>query len=49
VGRSGAELISKFEGASQDLEESMYWSELLGDSETMNPDRLGDLQQEAAN
>jgi four helix bundle protein len=45
--RSDAEFISKLEGALQELEETAYWLELLGDSGTLKPDRLGALQKEA--
>ncbi len=44
--RSTAEFISKVEGALQELEESSYWLELLGESGVVNQDRLADLQQE---
>ena len=46
--RSTAEFVSKVEGALQELEESSYWLELLGESGLMNQDRLADLQQEAS-
>jgi four helix bundle protein len=46
-GRSNAEFISKIEGALQELEETAYWLELLGESGVLNPERLSDLQQEA--
>ena len=46
--RSRAEFISKVESALQELEESANWLELLGESGSMNPDRLSDLQQEAS-
>jgi four helix bundle protein len=45
--RSDAEFISKIEGGLQELEETSYWLELLGESGTLNPERLADLQEEA--
>lgn len=41
--RSVAEMISKTEGALQELEETLYWLELLGESGIMKPERLKDL------
>jgi four helix bundle protein len=45
--RSNAEFISKIEGALQELEETAYWLELVGESGVMKPERLSDFQQEA--
>ena len=45
--RSDAELISKLEVAIQELDETMYWIELLVDAEIVAPDRLGALLEEA--
>ncbi len=45
--RSDAEFISKVEGALQELEETAYWLELLGESETISTKRLADLKSEA--
>ncbi len=45
--RSTAEFISKIESASQELEETMYWFELLLESEIFKPEKLEDLQTEA--
>ena len=45
--RSNSEFISKIEGALQELEETAYWLELVGESSVMKPERLSDLQQEA--
>jgi four helix bundle protein len=45
--RSDAEFISKVEGALQELEETAYWLELLGESEVISPTRLADLTDEA--
>ena len=45
--RSDAEMISKTEGALQELEETLYWLELLSDSGIVKADRLSDLNKEA--
>jgi four helix bundle protein len=45
--RSTAEFISKLGGGHQELEETSYWLELLGESHTMNPERLTGLLAEA--
>lgn len=45
--RSYAEMISKTEGAMQELEESIYWFELLEESGIVQPERLADLKKEA--
>ncbi len=45
--RSTAEFISKIESASQELEETMYWFELLVESEICKPEKLQSLQTEA--
>ncbi len=45
--RSQAEYISKIEVGLQELEETSYWMELLGDSEIVKSARLTDLQGEA--
>jgi four helix bundle protein len=45
--RSTAEFISKIEGGLQELEESIYWLELLSDAEVVPASRLTDLQHEA--
>jgi len=42
-----AELISKTEGALQELEESAYWLELLHDSGILEARRIENLIQEA--
>ena len=44
--RSNAEFISKVEGALQELEESIYWLELMGDANIFDEDRLRPLHQE---
>lgn len=45
--RSTAEFISKVESGLQELEETVYWLELLVDSEIVPSSRLKDLCQEA--
>ena len=45
--RSDAEMISKTEGALQELEETMYWLELLADADILKAERLADLLNEA--
>ena len=45
--RSDAEMISKTEGALQELEETMYWFELLVDSGIVKAESLADLMKEA--
>jgi len=46
--KSTADFISKIEGASQELEESEYWLELLADSRLVDPKRLHDLRRETS-
>jgi len=45
--RSDAELISKLEVAIQELDETMYWIELLIEAEIVSAQRLEPLLQEA--
>ncbi len=45
--RSDAEMISKTQGALQELEETTYWLELLADSGIVKTERLADLTKEA--
>lgn len=45
--RSDAEMICKTEGALQELEETVYWLELLTDSGIVKPGQLADLMKEA--
>ena len=45
--RSTAEFISKLESASQELDETMYWFELLVESRIVSEAKLADLQDEA--
>lgn len=44
--RSDAEFISKLEGGLQELEETGYWLELLGESGIGEPEKLAGLRQE---
>ena len=44
--RSNAEFISKMEVGLQELEETGYWIELLGDAEIVPKNRLADLSTE---
>ena len=45
--RSNAEMISKLETALQELDESLYWMELLIEAEIVTGPRLQPLMQEA--
>jgi four helix bundle protein len=45
--RSDAEMISKIETALQELDESVYWMELLIETGIMDPSRLEPLMREA--
>jgi len=45
--RSTKEFISKIEGGTQELEETMYWLELLIEGEIIPETKLTDLLQEA--
>jgi len=45
--RSNAEMISKIETALQELDESLYWMELLIASDIVSADRLEPLMAEA--
>jgi four helix bundle protein len=45
--RSDAEIISKLEGALQELDETLYWLELIVESELVTGRRLQPLMQEA--
>ena len=46
--RSDAEFISKIQGGLQELEETVYWLELLIESELVSEKRLKNLLQEAS-
>ncbi len=45
--RSNAELISKIEGGLQELEETVYWLELLVGADIVKADRMKELLEEA--
>jgi len=45
--RSDAEYIAKIEGGLQELEEAVYWMELLCDAEIVKPESLTELLDEA--
>jgi len=45
--KSNADFISKVEGALQELSETIYWLELIGESGTLNRKRLEPLKREA--
>ena len=45
--RSTAEFISKIEGGLQELEESMYWMELLTEADIVPQDRMKEIITEA--
>ena len=45
--KSNADFISKTEGALQELDETLYWLELLAESEIMPAGLLADLRREA--
>ena len=44
--KSNADFISKLEGSLQELEESEYWLELLGESGFVPEDRLASVKKE---
>jgi four helix bundle protein len=44
--RSSAEFVSKIESATQELDETAYWIELLTESGLVQPARLADVSQE---
>ena len=46
--RSNAEFVSKLGGGQQELEESIYWMELLVEATIVPAERLEDLQAGAA-
>lgn len=47
--RSNAKFISKLEGGMQELEETLYWLELLEESRIVLGVQVGALRREAAN
>jgi four helix bundle protein len=44
--RSDAEFVSKIESALQEVEETSYWLELIGEAEVMAAERLDGLMRE---
>jgi len=44
--KSTADFISKIEGGLQELDETLYWLELLADAKIVTPSRLDPLQRE---
>jgi four helix bundle protein len=45
--RSVAEFISKIESAAQELDETIYWMELLAEAQLVRSEKLASLQSEA--
>jgi four helix bundle protein len=45
--KSDADFISKIEGALQELDETQYWLELIGEAKILSARRLEPLHQEA--
>src|SRR6266478_8432278 len=45
--KSNADFISKIEGALQELDETLYWLELIGEAEILPMSRLQPLHDEA--
>lgn len=45
--RSNAEFVSKIESSLQELEETIYWLELLVESQTFKAEKINNLQKEA--
>ena len=44
--KSNADFISKIEGGLQELDETLYWLELLADAKIVSPTRLEPLERE---
>ena len=44
--KSGRDFISKIEGSLQELDETVYWLELLAEAKILPQERLTDLQKE---
>jgi four helix bundle protein len=44
--KSNADFISKIEGALQELDETLYWIELLAEAKIIKPTRLEPLERE---
>jgi four helix bundle protein len=45
--KSDADFISKIEGALQELDETLYWLELIGEAKIIRENRLEPLHREA--
>lgn len=45
-GKSNADFINKIEGGLQELDETAYWLDLLGESGTLKEERLAALRRE---
>ena len=45
--KSDADFVSKVQGSLQEIEETLYWLELLEEMEIFNPERLRSLKTEA--
>ena len=45
--KSDADFISKIQGSLQELEETLYWLELLEEMEIFSAERLGPIKKEA--
>lgn len=45
--RSDAEFVSKLEGGCQELEETMYWLEIIGDAQLLSLEKLAHELKEA--
>ncbi len=46
-GKSRADFVNKIDGALQELDESLYWMNLLTDTEIVKADKLRDLMNES--
>ena len=46
--KSRADFVSKIDGAAQELEETLYWMDLLVDAEIVSSSKLAPLQLEAS-
>jgi len=44
--KSNADFINKIEGALQELDETLYWLELIGEAQIVKPSRLESLRKE---
>jgi len=44
--KSNADFVNKIERALQELDETLYWLELIAEANVMKPDRLNSLKEE---